>query len=151
LEYKVLIGIEEIGKDRWSALVDENEFGTVFQSPEIYDVFDGTALMDPVVVGCEDKKGQLVGVLLAVVIREQTGIKGFFSSRTVVYGGPLIQSPAPNNQQLATCNKSLIFSSPPSSNKSANAPSSSSSETSPAFCMTMSQCSKKTDSGSTTA
>ena len=58
----------------------------------MYDVFQATDLMEPVVVGCEDESGSLLGVLLGVIIREQNGIKKFFSSRTVVYGGPIVAS-----------------------------------------------------------
>ncbi len=46
--------------------------------------------MEPVGVCCMDTYGIMQGIVLGVVIRESDGLKGNFSSRTVVYGGPLI-------------------------------------------------------------
>jgi hypothetical protein len=47
--------------------------------------------MSPAVIGIiEEDEGFLSGILLGVVIREMKGPGGYFSSRTVVYGGPLV-------------------------------------------------------------
>jgi hypothetical protein len=47
----------EIDREKWSAFIDASEQGTVFQSPEIYDLFAQTAQMEPVAIGCEDGAG----------------------------------------------------------------------------------------------
>jgi len=46
--------------------------------------------MAPVVVCCLDSSETIQGLILGVIIWESGGLKGKFSSRTVVYGGPLI-------------------------------------------------------------
>ena len=75
----------------WEAFVASHPEGTVFQSPDMYELFSRTANMKPVAVGVRDKTtGSLAGILLGVVIREMKGPLGYFSSRTVVYGGPLV-------------------------------------------------------------
>jgi hypothetical protein len=75
----------------WEAFVASHPEGTVFQSPDMYELFSLTANMKPVAVGVQDKTtGSLAGILLGVVIREMKGPLGYFSSRTVVYGGPLV-------------------------------------------------------------
>lgn len=44
----------------------------------------------PEVIQVYDEKDNMLGSLLAIIIRESSGIKGFLSARTVIYGGPLI-------------------------------------------------------------
>ena len=62
----------------------------VFQSPEMYDFFITTRSFIPeVIIACNDDES-ICGVLLAVIIREKKWPVSYFSSRTVVYGGPLI-------------------------------------------------------------
>ena len=56
----------------------------MFQSPEMYGLFQATEMMKPVVVGvAEDDNDTLAGVLLGVTIREMTGLMGYFSSRGI--------------------------------------------------------------------
>jgi hypothetical protein len=75
----------------WDSFVKNHPHATVFQSPDMYALFDATERMQPVVVGIVDESdGSLCGVLLAAIIREMNGVGGYFSSRTVVYGGPLV-------------------------------------------------------------
>ena len=72
--------------------MDSHPEGTVFQSPEMYTLFSGTGRMKPVVVGlANEKTRKLEGILLAVIIRELNGPAGYFSSRAVIYGGPLVE------------------------------------------------------------
>jgi hypothetical protein len=58
----------------------------------MYTLFSGTGRMKPVVVGlANEKTHKLDGILLAVIIRELNGPAGHFSSRAVIYGGPLVE------------------------------------------------------------
>lgn len=81
--------IRQIDKNKWQAFVNTHPNGTVFQSPEMYRLFDGAKNFDPVVIVAKENEN-IVGLLLAVIIREFSNPFGIFSSRTVVYGGPLI-------------------------------------------------------------
>jgi len=57
--------------------------------------------MAPVVVGIADKRNSsLTGLLIGVTIREMRGLAGYFSSRTVIYGGPLIDPYAPDRREI---------------------------------------------------
>jgi hypothetical protein len=80
----------------WSAFINAHTDGTVFQSPEMYEFFLGVPGFDPVVLAVHDERKALAGILLGVVIREMKGLAGYFSSRTVVYGGPLIDPVHPD-------------------------------------------------------
>ncbi len=57
--------------------------GNYFSEPKISILF---------FVACIDETDRMVGVLLAVLIREKSYIKSLFSARLVIYGGPLIES-----------------------------------------------------------
>jgi len=79
-------------KDRaaWSKFVANHPDNTVFQSPEMFDFYKKVKHYTPHVFLAKDNKEDLQGVLLAVIIKEYSGWKGRLSSRTIVYGGPLL-------------------------------------------------------------
>lgn len=84
------VRLRELG---WDAFVAAHPDGTVFQSPEMFGLFAATPKMKPVAVGLLDlATGRLAGIVLAVNIREMNGPAGYFSSRTVIYGGPLVEA-----------------------------------------------------------
>lgn len=77
----------------WDAFVAAHPDGTIFQSSQMFGLFGATPKMRPVVVGLLDRDtGRLAGILVAVMIREMKGPAGYFSSRTVIYGGPLVET-----------------------------------------------------------
>jgi lipid II:glycine glycyltransferase (peptidoglycan interpeptide bridge formation enzyme) len=83
---------------QWDEFVKEHPDGTIFQSSDMYTLFKNTRNFDPVpIMAMED--GKILGLLLAVIIKEYPGPVGFFSSRTVVYGGPLINHQAIQSDQ----------------------------------------------------
>jgi len=62
---------------------------TIFQSPEMFTFYDKVNNFTPhYFIAIQEHA--VVAVLLAVIIREYKGPLGFLSSRTVVYGGPVI-------------------------------------------------------------
>jgi lipid II:glycine glycyltransferase (peptidoglycan interpeptide bridge formation enzyme) len=85
--------------DQWDAFIEAHPEGSVLQSHFFYKLFEASRNFEPVFVYCTDNE-QLVGVLLGVIIREANGIKGWFSSRLVVYGGPLIQEKHPLRNEI---------------------------------------------------
>jgi serine/alanine adding enzyme len=85
----------------WSSFIAFHPEGSIFQSPEMYELFQKTGRMKPVVIGIADKKaGLLIGILSGVVIRELNGLAGYFTSRTVIYGGPLIDPHAADPEEI---------------------------------------------------
>jgi lipid II:glycine glycyltransferase (peptidoglycan interpeptide bridge formation enzyme) len=75
----------------WDRFIDNHPNGTVFQSESMYRLFNDTKKFEPVVVAAFNNE-RLVGLLLGTIIKEYSSKIGFFTSRTVVYGGPLIDS-----------------------------------------------------------
>lgn len=67
----------------------------------MYELFLNSRRMKPVVIGLADEgSSSLRGLLLGVIIREMKGLAGYFSSRTVIYGGPLIAPDAADRQEI---------------------------------------------------
>ena len=80
----------------WQQFVNSHKEGTVFQSPEMNELFLETRKFDPLVIGVHED-GELRAVLMGVFIHERGGIGKLLSSRFVIYGGPLLKGS--NDQQ----------------------------------------------------
>ena len=74
----------------WKAFLQSHPHNTIFQSPEMFLFYQQVKNFEPLLYINRDKTGEIDGLLLAVNIREGKGLKGYFSSRVVIYGGPLI-------------------------------------------------------------
>ncbi|MGC9472429.1 MAG: lipid II:glycine glycyltransferase FemX, partial [Bacteroidales bacterium] len=63
-------------------------FSTPFQSPEFYDFFNSLPHFSAEVFALAEK-GE-IRALCVVVCQKEAGIKGYFSRRAIIYGGPLL-------------------------------------------------------------
>ncbi len=98
-QYKV---VKELDHQSWAHFVTQHPEGNVFQSPVIMELLGKTENYMPLFFAVVETGGQATngekivdntvvkGVLVAVIQKESTGIKGYFTSRTIVWGGPLI-------------------------------------------------------------
>jgi lipid II:glycine glycyltransferase (peptidoglycan interpeptide bridge formation enzyme) len=82
--------ITEDDRASWAEFLTNHPENTVFQSPEMFDFYQKVNHYTPHIFLAKDDQGAILGVLLAVIIKEYSGWKGRMSSRTVVYGGPLL-------------------------------------------------------------
>jgi len=73
---------------RWKSFLEGVSGDNIFQTPEMRDVFAGTKNYEPVVVAIE-KDSEIRDLVLGCIIKEGEGLKGIFSSRAIVTGGPL--------------------------------------------------------------
>jgi len=80
----------DISVNTWNQFILDNPEGTIFQSPEMFELFQNTKKFEPLVLGAFDDKDELCGILLGVFIHEKGGIGKLLSSRFVIYGGPLL-------------------------------------------------------------
>ena len=81
--------INKISVSEWDSFIKHHPNGTVFQSSEMLELFEGSENFEAVPVQVS-LNGKIAGILLGVIIKEYSGKIGFFTSRTVIYGGPLI-------------------------------------------------------------
>lgn len=108
---KIKTDINEIQIKDWNSFIASHPEGTVFQSFEMYQLFEDSKNYSPVILVAE-KQGNIVGVLLAVIIKEYSGLIGFFSARTLIYGGPIISTERNDREEilkglLSTLNKKV--------------------------------------------
>ena len=76
------------------AFISQHPHGNFFQSTRAFRFFKAVENYEPLLFVARDGQ-EIVGSLLAVVIRETGRVKGFFSRRCVVWGGPLVKEGNP--------------------------------------------------------
>jgi len=81
---------------------------TIFQSPDFYKLYLSVKNFSPYYFLLCDND-EVIGVMLAVIIRETKGFFSFMSSRCVVYGGPIVKNDNPEylSMLLTSLNTSL--------------------------------------------
>ena len=100
MNFTVCKSIEEIDRKKFETFAGNHPHYSVFQSLDIYDFFDLTDNFEPVALTIENEKAEVVASLVGVIIREYGGFMSTFSSRTVVYGGPLIAVSHPDHRSI---------------------------------------------------
>lgn len=94
---------------KWKNLLTGHPHNTIFQSPDMYSFYLKVQNFEPFLFYASDEDGNCMGILLAVIIKEGKGIKGYLSSRVVVYGGPVISEATENkNETLDLLLKALV-------------------------------------------
>lgn len=93
-----------IDKDKWSEFVYNHPKGNIFQTPEMYGVYEKTKNYEPIFLAVVDGSDNIKAMLLAHVIREFKGFLGQFSTRSIIRGGPLYEE----NEEGATALKILM-------------------------------------------
>lgn len=87
-----MIFTSEIPEKIWENFTASHPMGNIFQSPLLYHVYEKTKNYEPIAMGVMDESlEKLYGILSGVIIRENNGLIGKFSSRLVIQGGPLLK------------------------------------------------------------
>ena len=83
--------ITKIEVSQWADFIKNHPKGSVFQTPEIYNCYKNTPNHTPIIlVAMSDSN--IVGVLLAVIISEGGNLKKYFTSRSIIIGGPIVKN-----------------------------------------------------------
>ena len=61
-------------KKNWSNFVYNHPNGNVFQTPEMYEVYQNTKKYEPVFLAAVNDKDEISGTLLAVIQKEYPGV-----------------------------------------------------------------------------
>lgn len=62
----------------------------------MYEVYKHTKNYEPVFLAIVDEKNNILAILLAVIQKEHKGFFGKFSSRSIIWGGPLVRDNSPD-------------------------------------------------------
>ena len=87
--------ITEIDRAQWSDFVYRHPRGNIFQTPEMFDVFANTGGYEPLAAAAADDRGNIAGIVSAVVQKENPGVTGRLSARSIIWGGPLVKDDDP--------------------------------------------------------
>ena len=83
---------KDISRERWSEFVHSHPKGTIFQSPQMYDVFKESVNYEPVFLASINDNNELQGLIISGIFSEKSGITGSLIRRSIVVGGPLLIS-----------------------------------------------------------
>ena len=85
----IITDIQQINRQQWQALVESSPTASWFQTPDAYDFYASLPeMMMPFVVAVTGER--LRAVCVGFVTKEKSAIKQFFTSRAIIYGGPLL-------------------------------------------------------------
>lgn len=85
---KIEFKLDQIDKQAWADFVLNHPNGSIFQTPQMYEVYEKTPNFTPNVLVAFNEKGKIVGCLMSVV-RSDFSILKAFTTRSIVMGGPL--------------------------------------------------------------
>lgn len=87
MQIRIITEVDEEFRNRWDKFVLEHPNGNFFQSPAAFNFFRSVENHQPFVITASEKD-ELKGILSGIIMKEP-GIKGFFSKRCIVWGGPI--------------------------------------------------------------
>jgi serine/alanine adding enzyme len=76
-------------RESWADFVFKHPQGNIFQTPQMFEVYQCTPNNNAGVLALQDKGGNILALMVYTLISE-SGIKRFFSTRSIVSGGPLV-------------------------------------------------------------
>ena len=82
--------VNEVNQENWLSFVINHTYSNPFQMPWMYDFFENVNGYNPYKIFALDEYKNIKGCLIAVIQQEGSGIKGKFSTRAIISGGPLV-------------------------------------------------------------
>jgi len=88
---------KEFEDKRIVTFLEKVDSNAVFQSKQFYELIKKFKKHKPFLFLTENKNKNIVGLLLAIIHKESTGLFSVFSSRSIIIGGPIVLN---NNLQI---------------------------------------------------
>jgi serine/alanine adding enzyme len=89
--YRIVREYNAIDRRLWSEFVATHPNGTIFQTPEYFEIHQGALGFKPYIIAAIDQQNGIAGVMLAIISHVYNGFLGYFTSRAVIAGGPLVK------------------------------------------------------------
>ncbi|MGD0711521.1 MAG: GNAT family N-acetyltransferase [Bacteroidales bacterium] len=99
-DYKIITEYNKINRDKWKYLLNKSPFSSPFQTPEYFVFFNSVSGLSAEVFIVEENDELLT--LCLVTFQKEKGIKGYFSRRAIIYGGPLVDNSEKGKLALKT-------------------------------------------------
>ncbi len=91
MNIRVIEDISTIERDSFNCFQEEHPNGNFFQSLEAFTYFASIDGYKPVII-LATEAGEIVGSLLAIIMKEKSKVKGYLSRRCIIYSGPIIKN-----------------------------------------------------------
>lgn len=75
-----------------SEFVFHHSRGNIFNTPELYNIYTKTKNYTPVFLTAVDEDNNILGCILCIIQKEDIGFFSYFTSRSIVWGAPLIKN-----------------------------------------------------------
>lgn len=79
---------DDIPLDKWQQMLENNHYATPFQSPVFFNLYRSDLNNSAQAIAISDSG--FLKALVVLTLQAEYGIKGFFSKRGIIYGGPLV-------------------------------------------------------------
>ena len=89
---KVVTDQGVINRQKWNDYVLNHPEGNIFQTPEMYDVYQATSNYEPVSIFLLNEEEDLLGLVQGAIVKERGGIAGLLTSRVIINGGLLVDA-----------------------------------------------------------
>ncbi len=89
--------INSINEAEINVFLKDHKHGNIFHTAELFEVYKNTKNYEPIFLLAYNQEEKLLGLLLAVVQKEYSGVLGNISARSIIWGGPLVKD---NNLNL---------------------------------------------------
>lgn len=96
--YRVVSGYDNINRSQWSDFVSRHSDGTIFQTPEYYEIHLNAKGFRPHAIAAYDSENNIAGIMVAVISHVYGGVLNYLTSRAVIAGGPLVRN---NDAEIA--------------------------------------------------
>lgn len=80
-----------IPKKAWADFVQNHPLGSIFQTPEMFDVYQQTSHNEPIAIAAFERE-KIKGVLVATVISNGNLLSKPITARSIIIGGPLVDN-----------------------------------------------------------
>ena len=90
MNFNIITDFHQTDKKKWSEFVTSHENGNIFQSPEMYEFYLSQNIYEPVLLYCTSSMNEIVGLLVALIQKENFKLFSMLSFRSIIWGGPLI-------------------------------------------------------------
>lgn len=97
MKCEIITDFNLVDTDKWEEFVLNHPNGNIFQTPQMFKVYECEKNYEPVLVVCCDTNNDLLGLIVSVIQREYKGFLGKLSSRAVIWGAPLVND---NNVEI---------------------------------------------------
>lgn len=90
IKYKIEKDINKIDASKLETLLNKSKYANAFHTRKMYDLWDSVEGYEPFIIVCTDAQKDIKTIISGVIHKEKGKLQGFFSKRSIIYGGPVM-------------------------------------------------------------